>query len=153
MFPVADDLGEGDALPDGDEVARYCSPSNYDHAKDEPSHLAFVRRTSEKCPSVNRLETFVGQDRAGAVDCIRQEVRRHLRVKDRGRFVVFNVEQAKVAADQAGFSIGIVYAPAPDQPSHSLIANMPEDTDAEVQVATAIKRLIANADVYPSKIV
>ena len=153
MCPFANDLNKGDALPDGDEVARYCAPSRYDSVKDEPSHLAFMRRPNEMDQSVNRLESFVGCSRTDAVDCVRQEVGNHLEIRPGGRFVVFNVKRAKTVAKEEGFDVNVVYAPIlPDQPSHSLITNLPQDSNAEVRVATAIKRLIANTDIYPAKL-
>ena len=153
MCPVANDLDKGDALPDGDVVARYCTPSRYDPVKGEPSHLAFMRRPKEKDPSVNRLESFVCCSRTDAVDCVRQEVEKHLKIGLGGRFVVFNVKRAKIVAKKEGFDINVVYDPIlPDQLSHSLITNFPKDNNAEVRVATAIKRLIANTDIYPAKL-
>ena len=153
MCPVANDLDKGDALPDGDEVARYCTPNRYDPVKGEPSHLAFMRRPKERDPSVNRLESFVCCSRTDAVDCVRQEVEKHLKIGLGGRFVIFNVKRAKIVAKKEGFDINVVYDPIlPDQLSHSLITNFPKDNNAEVRVATAIKRLIANTDIYPAKL-
>ena len=152
MYPIATDISKGDAIPDGNEVARYCQPRYYDDTEDAPSHLAFMRRPGEEDPSVNRLEAFVGCNRTEAVNCVRREVEKHLTIKPRGRFVIFNVKQAKIAGNLEGFNIDIVYNPIlPDQLSHSLITNLPKDSN-EVRVATAIKRLIARADIYPGKL-
>ena len=152
MCHAANDLDKGAAVPDGDEVARYCAPNRYDLAKGEPSHLAFMRRPKEEDPSVNRLESFVCCSRTDAVDCVRQEVKKHLTIRLHGRFVVFNVKRAKIVVKEEGFDINVVYDPIlPDQLSHSLVTNFPKD-NAEVRVATAIKRLIANTDIYPGKL-
>ena len=150
MYPVAADLVDGDALPDGDEVTRYCKPSAYDLERSQPTFLAFMKRSTENDLSINRLHSFRGHDRAGAVDCIRSEVRSHYELKPHGRFVVFNVTGAKSAAQKKGFDIGIIYTPRRSSPSHSSIVDLPTDYDAEIRVATAFLRLITQADIYPA---
>ena len=102
--------------------------------------------------SVNRLQFFLGCDRTGAVDCIRREVGGHLTLRQNGRFVVFNVERAKAAAQGVGCNVRIVYTPQPSRPSHSSIVNLPLPTDLvnKVRVATAFLRLIGQADIYPA---
>ena len=153
MCSVATNLQKGDALPDTDEVARYCPPSRFDRYNNEPFHTAFMRRPREKAPSVNRLQTFVDLDRDAAVDHIRQEVDKQVDLRPHGRFVVLGVKQAKDAVKGENCDINIVYDPKlPDQPSHSLIIQWPCDEDAEVKAATAIKRLIAPGDVYKAKL-
>ena len=151
MYPVANDLTVGDALPDGDEVARYCSPSRYDLEQGEPRVSAFMRKKTEKDISVNRLQYYQDQTQAGAVECIRLEVRGYLNLKPKGRFVVFNVAEAKTAAQRQGFDISIIYNPTqqPPSPSHSSIIP-PTDYNDEVRVATAIMRLITQANTYPA---
>ena len=107
-----------------------------------------MKRETEDDVSVNRLQFFLGHDRAGAVDCIRHEVRNHYKLNRNGRFVVFNVAGAKAAAQEKGFDIGIIYTPQPSRPSHSSIVDLPTDYDAEVRAAIAIMRLITQADTY-----
>ena len=151
MYPVATDLTDGDPLPAGDEVARYCQPAEYDRELDEPAVGAFIRKESHKELSVNRLQFYQGQDRTGAVGCIRSEMEGYYTLRQNGRFVVFNVEQAKIAARKCGFNIGVIYAPVlPDQPSHSSVVNLPTDEDNEYRVAVAMMRLITKADTYPA---
>ena len=148
MYPVDTDLIEGDALPDGDEIARYCKPSEYDLDLSEPTFLAFMRRNNENDVSVNRLQYFNGHNRAGAVDCTRREVGAYYELRPNGRFVVLSVSRAKAAAKRVGFDIGIIYSPKPSSPSHSSIIDLPTDYDDEVKLATALLRLITQADTY-----
>ena len=77
LYPVATDLTEGVPLPDGDEIARYCKPNDYDLAEDKPRVTAFIKREIEDDISVNRLQFSLGYDRGGSVDCIRREVGKH----------------------------------------------------------------------------
>ena len=148
MYHGATDLIYGDALPDGDEVARYCKPSDYNLELNQPTFLTFMRRETEDDLSVNRLQFFRGLDRAEAVGYIRYEVGKHYQLRPRGRFVVLNVLGAKAAAKKKGFDIGITYTPQTSRPSHSSIVDLPEDYDDEVRVATAILRLISQVDIY-----
>ena len=148
MCPVATDLKEGDALPDGDEVARYCKPSDYDLEQGEPTFLAFMKRRTEPDISVNRLQFFRGHDRVGAVDRIRREVGDGYELRPSGRFLVFNVAGAKAAGHRIGCDIGVIYTPKPLGPSHSSVVDLPTDYAAEIRLATALLRLIAQADTY-----
>jgi hypothetical protein len=148
LYHGATDLEYGDALPDGDEVARYCKPSALDQDSKFPTFLAFMRRENEDGISVNRLQYFRGLDRTGAISYIRPEVERHYEIKPTGRFLALNVLEAKSAAQGIGFDIGIIYTPRESSPSHSSIVDLPEDYVAEVRVATAILRLISQVDIY-----
>ena len=151
MYPFATDLTDGSPLPSGDEVARYCQPAEYDGELGGPAVGAFMRKKSHKGLSVNRLQFYQGQDTTGAVNCIRNEVGGYYTLRRHGRFVVFNVERAKVAVREKGFDISIIYAPRlPDRPSHSLVIDLPTDEDDEYRVAAAIVRLISKADTYPA---
>ena len=150
MYPVAANLTEGDALPDGDEVARYCRPSAYDLEQGAPTVLAFMKREAENDVSVNHLQFFRGHDRAGSVDCIRREVGGYLTLGPNGRFVAFNVARAKAVAKEKGFDVRIIYIPEPSRPSHSSIVDLPTDPAAEVRVAAAILRLIRQTDIDPA---
>ena len=151
LYPFTTDLTDGDPLPGGDEVARYCQPAEYNRELDEPAVGAFIRKRSHKGLSVNRLQSYQEQDRTGAVDRIKGEVGGYYTLRRNGRFVVFNVDQAKDAARERGFDISIIYAPIlPDKPSHSLVANLPPDENDEYRVAAAIMRLITKADTYPT---
>ena len=109
-----------------------------------------MKRNNEKDLSVNRLQFYRDHDRAGAVDCIRCEMGRNYHLKRTGRFVVFNLADAKAVAQKKGFDIGIIYTPQPSSPSHSSVFDLPTDYEAEVGVATAILRLITQADTYPA---
>ena len=151
MSPLATDLTDGDPLPGGDEVARYCQPAEYNRELDEPAVGAFIRKKSHKGLSVNRLQLYIGQDRTGAVNCIRNEVGGYYQLRRNGRLLVFNVDRAKVAARGKGFDIDIIYAPIlPDQPSHSLVIDLPTDEPDEYRVAAAILRLVTKDDIYPA---
>ena len=149
MYPFATDLVEGDPLPDEDEVARYCKPTDYDHETRSPNVAAFIRRSGEDDLSVNRLQFFHDRDREGAVDCIRKEFTAYTyELKPSGRFVVFGVSVAKNAALKRGCKISIVYTPKPSRPSHSSIFGLPENYDNEVRAAAALVRMVTQADTY-----
>ena len=150
MYPVATDCADGDPLPGVDEVARYCPPSGYDRDLDEPLVGAFIRGPTQNDLSCYRLQFYQGRDRTGAVHCIRTALKElPYGLKPTGRFVVFNVEQAKVAARDIGFDIDVIYTPKPWLPSHSSVVNLPADANDEFRVATALWRLINRSDVYP----
>lgn len=149
MCPVANDLVEGDALPDGDGIARYCKPSANDSARNEPSHLAFLENDAAVDLSVNRLQYFPHHARTDAADCIRREVGAYYRLRPTGRFLVLNVAQAKRAAQRTGFNIGIIYTPKSLRSSHSSILPLPTGYDERLKLAIALVRLITPADTYP----
>lgn len=152
----ADDLAPGDSLLDDDEVARYCRPSDYDRQANTPVVTAFMRREKEPDLSVNRLQFFSDCAREEAVDCIRREfcAPENYECRPNGRFVVFNVAQAKAAVKEKGFDIGVEYtpkpaeSPKPAQPSHCSIFGLPTDKQQETRAATALMRLIGQPDTY-----
>ena len=149
MFPTATDLAEGDPLPDDDEIARYCKPSEYDHNNHSPKVGAFVRRPNEDDLSVNRLQFFSGRSREGAVDCVQREVGSRFGLKPTGRFVVLGVVAIKIAVLKRGCGVAIIYTPKPCRPSHSsMIFELPEGYDDEVKVATALVRLVTQDNTY-----
>ena len=149
MYHGATDLEYGDALPDGDEVARYCKPSALDPDSKSPTFLAFMRRKGEYDISVNRLQYFLGLDRTDAISYIRPEVNQHYKIGSTGRFLVLNVQAAKSTVQKIGFEISIIYTPKESSPSHSSIVDLPDEDAAEIRVATAILRLITQDDIYP----
>ena len=161
MCPAAD-LNPCDALPDDDEVARYCKPSEYDHDGRTPKVAAFMKRENEVDVSVNHLQFFHGCGREEAVDCIRREFGVCYDLRPRGRFVVFSVAPAKAAVKAEGFDIRIIYTPKPArparasrpaqpaQPSHFSIFDLPTDIAEETKAATAIMRLIGQSETYPA---
>lgn len=151
MFLHATDLTSGDPLPDADEVARYCKPTDYDHEADAPQVSAFIRGPEEDDLSVKRLQFFLGQGRKGAVGCIRDEaVNAGYTLRQSGRFVVFGVSAAKAAALEEGCEISITYTPRPSYPSHSSVFGLPSDYADAVMVAAALVNLITQSDVYPA---
>ena len=145
------ELNPDDPLLDSDEASRYCSPNDYDRRRREPKVSAFQRKPSEKNPlrdpSINRLQFFQLPNRKSAVKCVRQEfLSINYGLRQNGRFVVFNVGEAKAAALEAGgYQVLFTYDPNPPVYSHSLISNLPEDPREELVVATAIKRLITKS--------
>ena len=150
-------LSPDDSLLDSDDISRYCSPSHYDERRSEPRVSAFQRKPSERNsspmddPSGNRLQYFQLPDEASAVECVRQEflsLSPPYTLKPKGRFVVFNVGEAKAAVRRIGngnYSISFVYTPDPPMYSHLLISNLPTDINEEREIATAIKRLVTKA--------
>lgn len=155
MYP-ASDLTAGDSLPGGDEVARYCKPSDYDLEGRTPKVTAFMKRKDEVDVSVYRLQFFQGCSRDEAVDYIRQEFGACFERRQNGRFVVLNVSEVKATVKGKGFDTRIEYAPKPPrqqppcpaQPSHCSILDLPADVEEETKVATAIMRLIKESDTY-----
>jgi hypothetical protein len=147
----ATDLVEGEPLLDEDEIARYCSPGRYDLEAAAPKVGAFIRSPNESDLSVKRLQFFLGQDREGAVGCIRCEARdAGFRLKPNGRFVVLAVAAAKALTLEEGCEISVIYTPSPSYPSHSSVFGLPDDYADEVMVATALVDLITQADIYPA---
>ena len=111
---------------------------------------AFVRKVGTRCDiSVNRLQSFLGQSRSGAVNCIRREVQGGLTLRKRGRFVVVNVGKVKSAAWEEGSALRVIYSPDRGGPSHSSIIDLPDEHKEELRVATAIMRLVTHHDIYP----
>lgn len=149
MCRPSNDLALGDPLLDADEVARYCSPKHVD-ANHWPLATAFVRRPEDCDLSVDRLQSFIVQDRQQAVDCIRSEVEKRLTIRKSGRFAVINVGQAKHEAQKRGFPLRVVYTPEKGGPSHSSIFDLPDDHENEMRVATALMRLLTEDDIYPA---
>ena len=149
-YLAASDLNEGDPLPEGDEVSRYCKPTAFDLDLSEPTVLAFMRNENELDVSVFRIEFYVGCTRSSAVDYIRSEFGKQYTLRPKGRFVVFNVNGAKEVGRKKEVELGFVYSPKPGLPSHSSIVNLPEDYDEEVRLATALLRLVTQDDVYPA---
>ena len=143
-------LNTGDPLPDSDDVSIYCSPDKYDHRRCEPRLEAFMKNPLHDDLSVNRLQHFQLRDKSKAVECITQEfIAYGYTLKVRGRFVVFNVGDAKLAArNSRGCKLEFRYTPNPPLYSHSSIFNLPDDYDDERAVATALKRLITKSGTY-----
>ncbi len=142
-------LEDGDSLPDSDTVSRYCKPSTYDLNNGEPKVGAFQlteRERQEDCPalSVNRIQYFPPQSVASAVDCVRQEFIDYCyELRPNGRFIVFDVEDAKEVALREGYhELMFRFTPDPPMYSHSSICGMPIDRNEERVVATAMKRQI-----------
>ena len=143
-------LRDGDSLLDSDEASRYCRPGNYDRHRSEPKVGAFQKKSYESDISINRLQFHQLPDRDSAVGCIRREFQNNdYGLEPHGRFVVFNVGAARVAARDVGHDINFTYAPEETYPSHSSIYP-PEDPQGALAVATAIKRLITKVDIYPA---
>ena len=155
------ELDVGDDLIDSDEVARYCSPGRYDRRKNEPRIGALMRRRCvEEGPylgmlledelSVNRIEHYQRKDRDEAAGCVRKEyLADGYGLSKKGRFVVFNIGAAIAATLDAGHELLVLFTPAPPYHSHSSIFNLPDDSEEELVVATALKRLITKLDAYP----
>ena len=145
-------------LPDGDEVARYCKPSEYDRDGRMPKVAAFMKRKSEPDVSVYRLQFYRDCSRDEAVDYVRQEFGACFERRTNGRFVVLNVAAIKAAVTGEGFDVRIEYTPKPPrrqppcpaQPSHCSILDLPTDVEEETKVATAIMRLVGQSDTYPA---
>ena len=144
MCHVATDLSPGDPLLYEDEVARYCRPLQVEEGT--PTHLAFIRRAGEDDLSVNRLQSFLNQDRPGAVDCIRQTF--PLKRGTAGRFVVLHVGHLIASGQRVGPSLHVTYNPEEGNPSHTLVQGYPDDYGQEVGVATALLRLVTRADIF-----
>ena len=150
MYPAATDLSSGDKLPDSDEIARYCKPSEYDLDAGMPMIGAFLRRQNEPDLSVNRLQFFQGADRPSAVDCVRTEIGNHYQLRPNGRFVVLNVGDVQSAAKDRGYDVNIIYTPEPLRPSHSSIVDLPSTPKEELEIAAAFLRLVTSTAIYPA---
>ena len=149
---------EGDLLPDGDHVSRYCKPSHFDRASSRPKTGAFQRQdrrsdlgivAKEQYLSVNWLEFFGAVDREAAIEYVREAfLDKGYGLRPNGRFLVLNVGAAKFAASEAdGAELSFTHMPRPDDDSHSAILGLPDD---DLDVAVELKLLVTDADILPA---
>ena len=155
LYPFANDLFKDDSVPDWDETARYCRPGVCDPQTHDVLAQAFFRADDEHDLSVNRLQYFVGSDRAGAVACIRDEVRGYRTLSKNGRFMVVGVGDVKQSALAEGFNVEVIYSPMGVGSSHSSIFGLPAELpptdpgyEGAMRVAVALLRLIKPNDVF-----
>ena len=140
-------LKPGDELPDGNNVVRYCKPSDFDRTQDEPKLSAFQTRPLEPDLSVNRLDHYPTQP----IQHVRDEFRAiKYTLKPNGRFVEFNVGRAVEAVKEAGYNITVEYTPKTLQPSHASIIGLPSEADKKgrLETATALKQLITREHIH-----
>jgi hypothetical protein len=155
LYPVATDLIKGDLLPDGNEVAEYCSPDRYDRETQSPAASAFIRKPDQPDLSVNRLQFYYNREREESVDCIRDEfINAGYGIKLTGRFVVLKVSAIKAAALKNDCPVDIAYTPRrqPPYPSHSSVYGLPDgqhDRRRADRIAAALVRLVTQDDIYP----
>ena len=135
-------------LPDDDHLSRYCKPSSID-AFGLPMASAFELRTGEPYLSANWLEYFDTLDLTIAVNEVREAfLEKGYRLRQSGRFAVFNVGAAKTAAREAtGRSLHIEHLPLDDDKSHAGVFGY---TDDDLAVALEIKALVGYQDLYPA---
>ena len=110
---------------------------------------AFELRTGEPYLSANWLEYFDTLDLTIAVNEVRKAfLDKGYRLRQNGRFAVFNVGAAKIAAREAtGRTLRIEHLPMDDDESHAGVFGYTEDDFA---VAVELKALVAHQDVYPA---
>ena len=90
---------KGDALPDGDRIARYCS---LDTLEDDARPASFRPREEDGDGlSVNWVELWGEQDLDTAIQYVQDDLRQDLRLSPNGLFAVLNVGQAKVVIEAA----------------------------------------------------
>ncbi len=142
---------DGDVLPPGDHVARYCGGSRMNPETDLPTVEGFHERSGETGLSVNWLEFFDAEHMAHAVDQIREAFKqKDYGVGPSGRFVVLNVSQAVMAANAIdGCALEAIHRPEPNDPSHAQLEGVPKDERA-LGVATELLHLVSAADVFPA---
>ena len=135
-------------LPDRDHLSRHCKPSSID-AFGLPMASAFELRKGEPYLSTNWLEYFDTLGITTSVSEVRQAfIDKGYRLRPNGRFAVFNIGAARIAArDVAGHTLRIEHQPLDDDESHAGVFGSTEDDFA---VAVELKALVAHQDVYPA---
>ena len=110
---------------------------------------AFELRQGEEYLSVNWLEYFNSPDRATAVDAVRKVFsEKGFRLRQNGRFAVFNVGEATIAVREGvGRSLIIEHLPLDDDGSHAGVFGYTEDDFA---VAVELKALVSYQDIHPA---
>lgn len=137
---------DGDTLPDGDHVVRYCRPGTVDDSGLPMAH-AFERRPREHAPSVNWLELLQAPDRSSAIREITKALRQKITVRPNGRLAVLNVDEVIRAVGE--FHLSFVHRPEPNDPSHTEIYGYPEgDPEAELQLTGRLRMLVSADDVF-----
>ena len=127
---------------------RYCRPQHVNDGK--PAATAFVRNPDHCDLSVFRLQGYVTQARSDAVDCIRDEAKRNLRISPRGRFAVFNVGKAKRALETEELILDASFTPSDTSPSHSSITGLPSPNISKKDAMRAGALLMRLLDgIYP----
>ena len=135
---MASPLGEGRNLSDDHNVARYCSPRNI--VDGIPIPEAFKLRIGETFLSANWLEYFHLTDRHLQLAGIRQTLQsKGFRLNRNGGFAILNVGSVTLAASDV--ELRFVLLGQPNDPSHTGIFNIPNDSDIAVVMAKAVLEL------------
>ena len=141
-------LDPGDAIPDSNNLARWCRASDVDPETDWPQMSAFYPRQNEDYLSTNWIE-YHAQDHDVAVRAIRDSIPLTLTVG--GRFVVLNVGKViDSIAQGGGLCPSVRFCPQCDNPSHVALAweDMAENHQS---VAAELFALIASENIYLGK--
>lgn len=105
------------AIPDTDNVLRYCPPGTVVDGK--PTHRSFEPRfhSGEHDLSVNWMEKASSEGQCEAVYQVREALGKKLKLRDKGRLAMVNVGNIRDVDDE------IVVCPAPEckDPSHTLV--------------------------------
>ena len=135
------------ALPDSDNVSRYCKPSTVENGIPLPA--AFMPRSGEEYLSVNWIEYFSELVLCMAVDRVREVFsEKGYRVVRNGRFAVLNIGSAKGAiAEGVGRALSIDHLPVSNDESHAGIFGYGSD---DLAVAVELAALLASQDIYPA---
>ena len=134
------------AIADADHVLRYCKPSTVQYGM--PIVGAFQLRDGESSLSVNWLEFLDANDRANAVQLVRNTFdRKKFTRRPKGCFAAINVGDGKQAVEAIGLDpLDIDHDPMPGDESHTLISGY--DTSNDLDVAAELCALVQSSDVY-----
>lgn len=138
---------KGDAISDGDHVARYCKPTTVENGV--PLVAAFSMGEQSDHLSVNWLE-FLSRDKwDNQIQCLREVFRaKGYTLRKNGRFAVLNVGRSIQAVETSvGYGIAFRHWPEENNESHSGIFGYTHD---DLAVALELRSVVAEDDIYPA---
>lgn len=130
---------KGDAIPDQNHIARYCSPKHIDDGKIQPT--AFMLKQTEESLSVNWLEFLNPKNRQTEIAELRNIYSLKLTVRSRAKIAVLNVGEVreKVLTESPDRrNLRVLHDPEADDLSHSGIYGLRPDAEliAELMLQT-----------------
>ena len=136
----------GDRIPDHNNVARYCKPTQIG-ANGDVQATAFMLRTDrrdEVSLSVNWLEFLNGASRRDQIETLRETYRaKGLSVSRKAKIAVLNVGEVCQKARMESLdsrNLSVLHDPTPPDPSHSGIYNLMPDNELIAELIVEIVR-------------
>jgi hypothetical protein len=121
---------KGDKIPDDDNIARYCRPTQV--ADGQIQATAFMLRAGEENLSVNWLEFLNCSSREIEIGELRGIYAAKLSVGARAKIAVLNVGEVRekvVTESLDKRELDVLHDPLVDDPSHSGIYNLKQDDE------------------------